>query len=59
MTLPAPTVPRPARAEDALPGVTDQAGAGQPRRHRGCYWDLEQAAWVRFTRVPLPREALD
>ncbi|MFW3168421.1 hypothetical protein [Geodermatophilus sp. CPCC 206100] len=30
-----------------------------PRRHAGCYWDHEQAAWVAFTLVPVPRPARD
>jgi hypothetical protein len=59
MTLPAPTVPRPARAEDALAGAPAQGSTGRARHHVGCYWDLEQAAWVPYSPVPLPRLPLD
>jgi hypothetical protein len=59
MTLPATTVSQPARAEDAAGGVTAPEGTGRARHHRGCYWDLEQAAWVTCTPVPLPRQPLD
>jgi hypothetical protein len=59
MTLPATAVPRPARADDDRAHVAAQEGTGRARHHVGCYWDLEQAAWVPHTPVPLPRPPLD
>ena len=38
---------------------TTAAAPPPARRHQGCYWDHEQAAWVRYTPVPLPRSAQD
>jgi hypothetical protein len=49
MTLPTATVPTPGTSAPA-PDVP------VARRHAGCYWDVERAAWVRFTRLPLPRD---
>ncbi|MGY1624340.1 hypothetical protein ACI789_19240 [Geodermatophilus sp. SYSU D00965] len=59
MTLPATTIPQPARAEDVLGDVATQEGTGRGRHHVGCYWDLEQAAWVPHTPVPVPRPPMD
>ncbi|MGY1638324.1 hypothetical protein ACI78V_16890 [Geodermatophilus sp. SYSU D00742] len=56
MTRPATTVPRPVPdAVFPLPRST----AEPVLRHGGCYWDHEQAAWVAYTPVPLPRPARD
>jgi hypothetical protein len=48
-TRPAPTVPGPAATPEPAPA----------RRHAGCYWDHEQAAWVAHTRLPVPRSVQD
>ncbi len=48
MTLSAPALRRtPRPVPDAVPAL--------PRRHPGCYWNWERAAWVAWTPVPHPR----
>ncbi|MGY1706971.1 hypothetical protein ACI79C_20585 [Geodermatophilus sp. SYSU D00697] len=59
MTLPTTPAPHPARAEDAVARVAAEEGTGRDRHHRGCYWDVDQATWVPYRRVPLPRPPLD
>ncbi|MGY1632861.1 hypothetical protein ACI784_14260 [Geodermatophilus sp. SYSU D01186] len=57
MTSSAPTVRRP--VPDALLPLPPRGAAEPVRRHRGCFWDHEQAAWTPYTPVPLPRPAAD
>ncbi len=48
MTLSAPALRRtPRPVPDAVPAL--------PRRHPGCYWNWERAAWVAYTALPQPR----
>jgi hypothetical protein len=54
MTLLAPTRPAP-----AAPVATAAVASEPVRRHAGCYWDHEQAAWVPHTALPVPRPVLD
>ncbi|MGY1821698.1 hypothetical protein [Geodermatophilus sp. SYSU D00079] len=57
MTSSAPTTRRP--VPGALLPLPARAAAEPVRRHRGCFWDHEQAGWVAYTPVPLPRPAQD
>jgi hypothetical protein len=52
MTLPASTRPAVDRPVETVVQVPVQ-------RHPGCYWDHEQAGWVRYAAVPAPRPAQD
>jgi hypothetical protein len=54
---PATTIRRP--VPDALLPLPLRVADEPVRRHRGCFWDHEQAAWAGYTLVPLPRPAQD
>jgi hypothetical protein len=55
MTSPARLATRP--VPDTVLPLPARETTAPVLRHRGCYWDQEQAGWVAFTALPLPRPA--
>jgi hypothetical protein len=57
MTSSAPTVRRP--VPDTLLPLPARMADAPVRRHRGCFWNHEQAAWAAYAPLPAPRPARD